>query len=39
MKTSNKKSFIRCLDHYKKVNDLNYFEIMNLLNIINLQGD
>lgn len=36
MKTSNKKSFIGCLDHYKKVNDLNYFEIMNLLNIINI---
>ena len=36
MKTSNKKSFIGCLDHYKKVNDLNYVEIMNLLNIINI---
>ena len=36
MKTSHKKSFIGCLDHYKKINDLNYFEIMNLLNIINI---
>jgi SpoVK/Ycf46/Vps4 family AAA+-type ATPase len=36
MKTSNKKSFIGCLDHYKNINDLNYFEIMNLLNIINI---
>jgi SpoVK/Ycf46/Vps4 family AAA+-type ATPase len=36
MKTSNKKSFIGCLDHYKNVKDLNYFEIMNLLNIINI---
>jgi SpoVK/Ycf46/Vps4 family AAA+-type ATPase len=36
MKTSNKKTFVGCLDHYKKVNDLNYFEIMNLLNIINI---
>jgi SpoVK/Ycf46/Vps4 family AAA+-type ATPase len=36
MKTSHKKSFIGCLDHYKNVNDLNYFEIMNLLNIINI---
>jgi SpoVK/Ycf46/Vps4 family AAA+-type ATPase len=36
MKTSHKKSFIGCLDHYKQINDLNYFEIMNLLNIINI---
>jgi SpoVK/Ycf46/Vps4 family AAA+-type ATPase len=36
MKTSNTKSFIGCLDHYKNVKDLNYFEIMNLLNIINI---
>jgi SpoVK/Ycf46/Vps4 family AAA+-type ATPase len=36
MKTSNKKSFSGCLDHYKNVKDLNYFEIMNLLNIINI---
>ena len=36
MKISNKKSFIGCLDHYKNVKDLNYFEIMNLLNIINI---
>ena len=36
MKSVSKKSFIGCLDHYKKLNDLNYFEIMNLLNIINI---
>jgi SpoVK/Ycf46/Vps4 family AAA+-type ATPase len=36
MKISNKKSFIGCLEHYKNVKDLNYFEIMNLLNIINI---
>ena len=36
MKTLHKKSFIQCLDHYKELKDLNYFEIMNLLNIINI---
>ena len=36
MKTSNKKSFIQCLDHYKEMSDLNYFEILNILNLINI---
>jgi SpoVK/Ycf46/Vps4 family AAA+-type ATPase len=36
MKTSHKKSFIKCLDHYKNIKDLNYFEIMNILNLINI---
>ena len=36
MKTSHKKSFIQCLDHYKQLKDLNYFEILNILNLINI---
>lgn len=36
MKTTHKKSFIQCLDHYKNIKDLNYFEIMNILNLINI---
>ena len=36
MKTSHKKSFIQCLDHYKQMQDLNYFEILNILNLINI---
>jgi SpoVK/Ycf46/Vps4 family AAA+-type ATPase len=36
MKTSHKKSFIKCLDHYKNLKDLNYFEIINILNLINI---
>lgn len=36
MKQSHKKSFIQCLDHYKEMSDLNYFEILNILNLINI---
>ena len=36
MKTSHKKTFIQCLDHYKQMQDLNYFEILNILNLINI---
>jgi SpoVK/Ycf46/Vps4 family AAA+-type ATPase len=31
-----KKSFIKCLDHYKEMSDLNYFEILNILTMINI---